>query len=66
MKLMVGNYKVITLCWSTKFKDEFLKVQKLLALELYIAIWVGLYGHADEEFEDVITPEIKVMLDAIH
>ncbi len=25
---MVKNYKVITLCGSTRFKDEFLKVQK--------------------------------------
>ncbi|MDF2804645.1 MAG: hypothetical protein K0S61_4550, partial [Anaerocolumna sp.] len=24
---MVGKYKVITLCGSTRFKDEFLKVQ---------------------------------------
>jgi len=63
---MVGNYKVITLCWSTKFKDEFLKVQKQLTLEGNIVISVGLFGHADGEFENVITPEIKVMLDDIH
>ena len=25
---MIGNYKVITLCGSTRFKDEFLQVQK--------------------------------------
>lgn len=25
---MVGNYKVITLCGSTIFKDEFMRVQK--------------------------------------
>lgn len=63
---MVGKYKVIILCGSTKFKDEFLKVQKQLTLEGNIVISVGLFGHADGEYEDVITPEIKVMLDDIH
>lgn len=63
---MVGKYKVITLCGSTRFKDEFLKVQKQLTLEGNIVISVGMFGHADGEFENVITPEIKVMLDDIH
>ena len=63
---MVGRYKVITLCGSTRFKDEFLKAQKQLTLEGNIVISVGLFGHADGEFENVITPEIKVMLDDIH
>ena len=35
---MVKNYKVITLCGSTRFKDEFLKVQKELTLKGYIVI----------------------------
>ena len=30
---MVGKYKVITLCGSTKFKDAFLREQKRLTLE---------------------------------
>ncbi len=64
--IMEGKYKVITLCGSTRFKDEFLKVQKQLTLEGNIVISVGLFGHADGEFENVITPEIKVMLDDIH
>jgi hypothetical protein len=63
---MVGKYKVVTLCGSTKFKDEFLKVQKQLTLEGNIIISVGMFGHADGEFGSVITPEIKVMLDDIH
>lgn len=63
---MVGKYKVVTLCGSTKFKDEFLKVQKQLTLEGNIIISVGMFGRADGEFESVITPEIKVMLDDIH
>jgi len=64
--IMVGKYKIITLCGSTRFKDEFLKVQKQLTLEGNIVISVGLFGHADGEFENVITPEIKVILDDMH
>lgn len=63
---MVGKYKVITLCGSTKFKDEFLQVQKELTLKGNIVISVGLFGHADGEFGNTITPEIKIMLDDIH
>ena len=35
---MIGKYKIITLCGSTRFKDEFLKVQKQLTLEGNIVI----------------------------
>ena len=34
---MVGKYKVITLCGSTKFKDDFLAEQKRL-MELTITV----------------------------
>jgi hypothetical protein len=30
---MIGKYKIITLCGSTRFKDEFLEAQKRLTLE---------------------------------
>ena len=30
---MVGKYKVITLCGSTRFKEQFLEAQKRLTLE---------------------------------
>ena len=45
---MVGKYKVVTLCGSTRFKDEFYKVQKELTLKGYIVISVGLYGHSGD------------------
>ena len=64
--IMIGKYKIITLCGSTRFKDEFLKVQKQLTLEGNIVISVGFFEHADGEFENVITPEIKVMFDDMH
>lgn len=63
---LVGKYKVITLCGSTKFKNEFLQVQKKLTLSGDIVISVGLFGHADGEFENIITPEVKIMLDDMH
>lgn len=63
---MVDNYKVITLCGSTRFKDEFMKIQKDLTLQGNIVISVGLFGHADGEFGTVITDEVKIMLDDMH
>lgn len=68
---MVGNYKVITLCGSTRFKDDFMKEQKRLTLEGNIVISVGLFGHAgDNEVwegmdEDTLT-QTKIMLDDMH
>jgi len=40
---MVGKYKVITLCGSTRFKDQFFEAQKRLTLEGNIVINVGGY-----------------------
>ena len=39
---MVGKYKVITLCGSTRFKDAFMETQKRLTLDGNIVISVGL------------------------
>lgn len=68
---MVGKYKVITLCGSTRFKDAFIEAQKKLTLEGNIVISVGLFGHAgDDEVwegmsEDTLT-QTKLMLDDMH
>ncbi len=68
---MVGKYKVITLCGSTRFKDAFMEVQKKLTLEGNIVISVGLFGHSgDNEVwegmsEDTLT-KTKIMLDDMH
>lgn len=68
---MVGGYKVITLCGSTRFKDTFMEEQKRLTLEGNIVISVGLFGHSgDEEVwegmsEDTLT-KTKLMLDDMH
>lgn len=61
---MVGKYKVITLCGSTKFKDEFLAAQKRLTLEGNIVISVGLFGHSGDD--EVWTEGTKAMLDDMH
>lgn len=61
---MVGKYKVITLCGSTKFKDDFLREQKRLTLEGNIVISVGLFGHSGDN--EVWTENIKEMLDDMH
>lgn len=61
---MVGKYKVITLCGSTKFKDEFLATQKRLTLEGNIVISVGLFGHSGDD--EVWTEGTKAMLDDMH
>ena len=68
---MVGRYKVITLCGSTRFKDAFLEAQKKLTLEGNIVISVGMFGHSgDSEVwegmsEDTLTAT-KLMLDDMH
>ena len=68
---MVKNYKVITLCGSTRFKDEFLKVQKELTLKGNIVISVGLFGHSGdnevwENMDDGALTKTKQMLDDMH
>ena len=46
---MQGPYKVITLCGSTRFKDQFIEAQKRLTLEGNIVISVGLFGHSGDD-----------------
>ena len=59
---MIGNYKVITLCGSTRFKEDFERVNRRLTLDGNIVISVGCYGHSGDTFTD----EQKIMLDDIH
>ena len=59
---MIGNYRVVTLCGSTRFKEDFERVNRELTLAGNIVISVGCFGHAGDTF----TEEQKVMLDDIH
>jgi hypothetical protein len=61
---MIGKYKIITLCGSTRFKDEFIAEQKRLTLEGNIVISVGLFGHSGDD--EVWSDKTKEMLDDMH
>ncbi|SDA68351.1 hypothetical protein SAMN02910275_02117 [Butyrivibrio sp. INlla18] len=68
---MVGNYPVVTLCGSTRFKDEFMEAQKRLTLEGNIVISVGLFGHSGdrevwENMDEGTLTKTKEMLDDMH
>ena len=68
---MVKNYKVITLCGLTRFKDEFMKAQKDLTLKGNIVISVGLFGHSGdnevwENMDEGTLTKTKEMLDDMH
>jgi hypothetical protein len=54
------NYKVVTLCGSTRFKEQYMEVQKRLTLEGCIVISVGLFGHSGDE--EVWKPGTKEMV----
>ena len=58
------KYPVITLCGSTRFKEQFLEAQKRLTLEGYIVISVGIFGHSGDD--EVWTEGTKEMLDDMH
>ena len=61
---MVGKYKVVTLCGSTRFKNEFMEAQKRLTLKGCIVISVGLFGHSGDN--EVWSEGTKEMLDDMH
>ena len=68
---MVGNYKVVTLCGSTRFKEQFMEAQKRLTLEGCIVISVGLFGHAGDQevwdgMDEGTLSKTKQMLDDMH
>lgn len=68
---MIKNYKVITLCGSTRFKDDFMRVQKELTLKGNIVISVGLFGHSGDDevwdgMDEGALSKTKEMLDDMH
>ena len=69
--IMIENYKIVTLCGSTKFKKEFLEIQKKLTLLGYIVISVGLFGHSGdnevwENMDEGTLTKTKSMLDDMY
>ncbi len=68
---MTGDYPVITLCGSTRFRKEFETAQKQLTLAGIIVISVGLFGHAGDEevwegMDEGAKTRTKTMLDDMH
>ena len=68
---MVGDYPVVTLCGSTRFKDQFMEAQKRLTLEGKIVISVGLFGHSGDSevwdgMDEGTLTKTKEMLDDMH
>lgn len=60
----MNEFKVITLCGSTRFKEQFIEIQKELTLEGNIVISVGAFGHCGDN--EVWTDGKKAMLDRMH
>ena len=68
---MVGGYKVITLCGSTRFRREFEEANKRLTLAGNIVISIGLFGHCGdaevwEGMDEGTLTRTKEMLDDMH
>lgn len=68
---MQGKFPVVTLCGSTRFKDEYIRAQKELTLQGNIVLSVGLYGHAGdpevwEDMDEGTVTKTKEMLDEMH
>lgn len=61
---MINGFKVITLCGSTRFKDDFIRVQQELALSGNIVLSVDLFSHSDVQIE--MTEELYELFDKEH
>ena len=57
------EYKIITLCGSIKFKDEFMKAQEKLTLDGNIVLTPNFFNNIKKEEIDL---ETKRMLDKMH
>ena len=54
---------IITICGSTRFKDEMFEAAKKLTLEDHIVLMPTIFEHADNE---ELTVEQKIRLDNLH
>ena len=59
----VKKYRIITLCGSIKFKDEFMKVQEKLTLDGNIVFTPNFFNNVRKEDID---EKMKKMLDEMH
>jgi hypothetical protein len=67
-EMRVGLPHIVTLCGSTRFKDEINAANARLTMEGNLVISLGLFGHADMPDLDWSTggTDLKVMLDDLH
>ena len=63
MSINKNKYKIITLCGSIKFKDEFMKLQEKLTLDGNIVLTPNFFNNIKKEEIDLAT---KKMLDEMH
>ena len=61
--IVTNKYKIITLCGSIKFKDEFMRVQEKLTLDGNIVLTPNFFNNIKKEDIDEKT---KKMLDEMH
>ena len=54
---------VITICGSSKFKNEILEAAKTLTMDNHIVLSPFIFHHADDE---ELTQEAKIRLDNLH
>ena len=57
------EYKIITLCGSIKFKDEFMRIQEKLTLDRNIVLTPNFFNNIKKEEIDL---ETKKILDEMH
>lgn len=57
---------IITLCGSTKFKNEINRANELLTLQGYLVISLGVFGHTDFLNINWSETPIKEKLDRLH
>lgn len=67
----MAKYPVVTLCGSTRFKDQFMEAQKRLTLEGNIVISVGFFWHSGDQevwddMDEGTLSKTKEMLDDMH
>ncbi len=60
---MVKQTKIVCLCGSTKFKDEFIYHTKRLTLDGYIVLSVGVFSHQEPE---TLAPDVIDALNELH
>ena len=68
---MIGKYKIITLCGSTRFQGAFERIQKQLTLGGNIVLSVAFFNlskdnEVHENQTEKLLPEIKEMLADMH